>query len=89
MIHCPKCRADITDAIPASCAAHLHPALVAAYASIKRQFAPRKRFDEKSLLPKHRDFSRPIGERAVFERLESEWWENTGLPALRAAYPEE
>jgi len=28
-----------------------------------------------------------VGERAVLERLENEWWKDTGKPALDAAFP--
>jgi hypothetical protein len=31
----------------------------------------------------------PVGERALLERLENEWWEDTGKPALKAAYSDE
>lgn len=29
----------------------------------------------------------PVGERAYLERLETQWWEESGKPALLAAYP--
>lgn len=89
---CPKCRADITDAIPATCAAHLHPSLMAAYGSIKRQFAPRRVFNHKSIRPQEKpyylDMSQPIGERAIFERLHDEWWQDIGKATYDACYPD-
>lgn len=33
--------------------------------------------------------SRPVGERAYLEKLENEYWEDTGKPALKAAYPDD
>lgn len=92
-ISCPKCRADMTDAIPATCAAHLHPSLLLAYASIKRQFAPRRAFDDKSILPPkekpyYLDMSEPVGERAIFERLHDEWWQDVGKATYDACYPD-
>lgn len=51
-----------------------------------------KKYREQSPRPddqRARDRPDAVGERAVFERIENEWWEDTGRPALKGAYPDE
>ena len=51
-----------------------------------------RRYREQSPRPdddRRADLSDAVGERAVLERIENEWWEDTGRPALQAAYPNE
>lgn len=51
-----------------------------------------KKYREQSPRPdddRRADLSDAVGERAVLERIETEWWDDTGRPALKAAYPDE
>lgn len=50
-----------------------------------------KKYREQSPRPddRHVDLSSAVGERAVLERIENEWWDDTGRPALKAAYSDE
>ena len=84
---CPSCSADITEGIPESCTAHLHPALIVAYASIKKQFAPRRAIPPKSV-PYYLDPDSPVGERAILEKIEDDWWRDIGKLTYDACYPD-